>query len=83
MMEHLQLYWISRNCLNFQDAFIFTFMMRNKNKKDIIITLFLLELKGKFSPKLFSQFNANRKAISVFFLMDEIFISNFHFLYIF
>lgn len=57
--------------------------MRNKNKKDIIITLFLLELKGKFSPKLFSQFNANRKAISVFFLMDEIFISNFHFLYIF
>ena len=89
MMEHLQLYWISHDCLNFKDAFIFTFMLRNKTTKDIIIiiiviiTFFLLELKGNFSPKVFSQFNANRKAISVFLLMGEIFIRNFHFSYIF
>lgn len=65
MMEHRQLYWISHNCLNFQDAFIFTFMLRNKNTEDIIIiiiTLFLLELKGKFSPKVFSQVNAKQES---------------------
>lgn len=40
-------------------------MLRNKNTEDIIIiiiTLFLLELKGKFSPKVFSQVNAKQES---------------------